>query len=129
MELKRWIKAGVPFMALLMASPMAQAADLSLQEAINLALAQNTSLKITQKGEDTAKYALEQAKGNNGVSVGLSDSLSTSKTKDADRQDSNSASISGKLPSIAAARIRLISKRPKSAWSRKVLRLSGRRKI
>jgi len=98
MELKRWIKAGVPFMALLMASPMAQAADLSLQEAINLALAQNTSLKITQKGEDTAKYALEQAKGNNGVSVGLSDSLSTSKTKDADRQDSNSASISGKLP-------------------------------
>lgn len=59
MELKRWIKAGVPFMALLLASPMAQAADLSLQEAINLALAQNTGLKVTQKGEDTAKYALE----------------------------------------------------------------------
>ena len=98
MELKRWIKAGVPFMALLMASPMAQAADLSLQEAINLALAQNTSLKITQKGEDTAKYALEQAKGNNGVSVGLSDSLTTNKTKDTDRQDSNSVSLSGKLP-------------------------------
>ena len=98
MELKRWIKAGVPFMALLLASPMAQAADLSLQEAINLALAQNTGLKVTQKGEDTAKYALEQAKGNNGVSVGLSDSLSTIKTKDADRQDSNTASISGRLP-------------------------------
>ena len=98
MELKRWIKAGVPFMALLLASPMAQAADLSLQEAINLALAQNTGLKVTQKGEDTAKYALEQAKGNNGVSVGLSDSLSTSKTKDADRQDSNSVGITGKLP-------------------------------
>ena len=98
MELKRWIKAGVPFMALLLASPMAQAADLSLQEAINLALAQNTSLKVTQKGEDTAKYALEQAKGNNGVSVGLSDSLTTNKTKDTDRQDSNSVSLSGKLP-------------------------------
>ena len=98
MELKCWIKAGVPFMALLMASPMAQAADLSLQEAINLALAQNTSLKVTQKGEDTAKYALEQAKGNNGVSVGLSDSLTTNKTKDTDRQDSNSVSLSGKLP-------------------------------
>ncbi len=98
MELKRWIKAGVPFMALLMASPMAQAADLSLQEAINLALAQNTSLKVTQKGEDTAKYALEQAKGNNGVSVGLSDSLTTNKTKDTDRQDSNNVSLSGKLP-------------------------------
>ena len=98
MELKRWIKAGVPFMALLMASPMVQAADLSLQKAINLALAQNTSLKVTQKGEDTAKYALEQAKGNNGVSVGLSDSLTTNKTKDTDRQDSNSVSLSGKLP-------------------------------
>ena len=104
MELKRWIKAGVPFMALLLASPMAQAADLSLQEAINLALAQNTGLKVTQKGEDTAKYALEQAKGNNGVSVGLSDSLSTSKTKDADRQDSNTASISGKLPLYSGGR-------------------------
>lgn len=98
MKLKRWLKAGVPFMALWLASPLAQAADLSLQDAINTALARNTSLKVTQKGEDTAKYALEQAKGNNGLSVGLSDSLSTSKSKDADRQDSNTASISGKLP-------------------------------
>ena len=128
MELKRWIKAGVPFMALLLASPMAQAADLSLQEAINLALAQNTGLKVTQKGEDTAKYALEQAKGNNGVSVGLSDSLSTSKTKDADRQDSNTASPVNCL-SIAVAGIRPISKRRKSAWSRQALPRSGRRRI
>ena len=98
MELKRWIKAGVPLVALLLACPMAQAADLSLQEAINLALAQNTGLKVTQKGEDTAKYALEEARGNNGVTVGLSDSLSTSKNSGADRQDSNSLSLSGKLP-------------------------------
>ena len=98
MKLKRWIKAGVPFMALLLASPGAQAADLSLQEAINLALAQNTGLKVTKKGEDTAKYALEEAQGNNGVTVGLSDSLSTSKTSGSDRQDSNSLSLSGKMP-------------------------------
>lgn len=98
MKLKRWIKAGVPFMALLLASPGAQAADLSLQEAINLALAQNTGLKVTQKGEDTAKYALAEARGSNGVSIGLSDNLSTSKNKGEDRQDSNSASLSGKLP-------------------------------
>jgi len=88
----------VPFMALLLASPGAQAADLSLQEAINMALAQNTGLKVTQKGEDTAKYALEEAQGNNGVTVGLSDSLSTSKTSGSDRQDSNSLSLSGKMP-------------------------------
>lgn len=98
MKLKRWIKPGVPFMALLLASPGAQAADLSLQEAINMALAQNTGLKVTQKGEDTAKYALEEAQGNNGVTVGLSDSLSTSKTSGSDRQDSNSLSLSGKMP-------------------------------
>ena len=98
MELKRWVKAGVPLVALLWASPGAQAADLSLQEAINLALAQNTGLKVTQKGEDTAKYSLEEARGNNGVSVGVSDSLSTSKTKDAERQDGNQVSLSGKLP-------------------------------
>ncbi|MBO6202374.1 MAG: TolC family protein [Selenomonas sp.] len=98
MELKRWVKAGVPLVALLWASPGAQAADLSLQEAINLALAQNTGLKVTQKGEDTAKYALDEARGNNGVSVGVSDSLSTSKTKDAERQDGNQVSLSGKLP-------------------------------
>ena len=98
MKLKRWIKAGVPFMALLLASPGAQAADLSLQDAINMALAQNTGLKVTQKGEDTAKYALEEAQGNNGVTVGLSDSLSTSKTSGSDRQDSNSLSLSGKMP-------------------------------
>ncbi|WP_303841983.1 TolC family protein [Selenomonas ruminantium] len=98
MELKHWVKAGVPLVALLWASPGAQAADLSLQEAINLALAQNTGLKVTQKGEDTAKYALDEARGNNGVSVGVSDSLSTSKTKDAERQDGNQVSLSGKLP-------------------------------
>ena len=98
MELKRWVKAGVPLVALLWASPGAQAADLSLQEAINLALAQNTGLKVTQKGEDTAQYALDEARGNNGVSVGVSDSLSTSKTKDAERQDGNQVSMSGKLP-------------------------------
>ena len=98
MELKRWVKAGVPLVALLWASPGAQAADLSLQEAINLALAQNTGLKVTQKGEAAAKYALDEARGNNGVSVGVSDSLSTSKTKDAERQDGNQVSMSGKLP-------------------------------
>ena len=94
----RWIKAGAPLAALLLSMPGAQAADLSLQDAINMALAQNTSLKITQKDEDTAKYALDEAKGDNGFSVTASDSLSTSKSKDAARRDSNSVSVTGKLP-------------------------------
>lgn len=94
----RWIKAGAPLAALLLSMPGAQAADLSLQEAINMALAQNTSLKITQKDEDTAKYALDEAKGDNGFSVTASDSLSTSKSKGEARQDGNSVSVTGKLP-------------------------------
>ena len=98
MRLDKWMKMGVPLAALLLAMPSAQAADLSLQDAINMALAQNTSLKITQKGEDTAKYALEQAKGNNGVSVSASDTLGTSKSKGGSRTDSNSIGVSGKLP-------------------------------
>ena len=36
--------------AMFLGLPSASCADLSLQDAINLALAQNTSLRITQKG-------------------------------------------------------------------------------
>ncbi|MBQ1919299.1 MAG: TolC family protein, partial [Selenomonas sp.] len=104
MKLARWIKAGGTFTALLLTMPGAQAADLSLQDAINMALSQNTSLKITQKGEDTAKYALDEAKGNNGFSVTATDSLSTSKSKDTQRRDSNSIGVTGKLPLYSGGR-------------------------
>ncbi len=98
MHLEKWLKAGVPLAACLWISPAAQAADLSLQQAINMALAQNTGLKVTQKGEDSAKYALEEAKGSNGLSVGLSDTLSASKSKGSERTEGNSIGVSGKLP-------------------------------
>ena len=62
MDFEKWFKTGVPLAALLWLSSTAQAADLSLQQAINMALAQNTGLKVTQKGEDSAEYALEEAK-------------------------------------------------------------------
>lgn len=73
-------------------------AALSLDEAIETALAQNTSLKVTKKGEATAEAKLRQAQGNNGVSVSASDSLSTSKNTDSQRSDSNSLHLSGSLP-------------------------------
>jgi len=76
----------------------AEAADLSLAQAINMALAQNTSLKVTQKGEDTAAATLKQAKGKNGFSSSLSDDLSTSKRSSSDRSDGNTLRISGSLP-------------------------------
>lgn len=84
--------------ALLWGMPTSWAADLSLQAAINMALSQNTGLKITQKGEDTAKAALDEAKGSNGVSVSASDSLSSSKSGNSERQKSNSLGINASVP-------------------------------
>ena len=60
---------------LLTALPTGYAADISLQEAINLALAQNTGLLITQKGENTAEATLSKARGKNSVSASTSASL------------------------------------------------------
>ena len=73
-------------------------AAVSLDEAIETALAQNTSLKLTKKGEDTAEAKVRQAKGNNGVSVSASDNLSTGKSSGGERSDTNSLNLSGSLP-------------------------------
>ena len=73
-------------------------AALSLDEAVQLALSQNTGLKVTKKGEATAEARLRQAKGTNGVSASLSDNLSSGKVSGAERSDSNSLSLSGSLP-------------------------------
>lgn len=73
-------------------------AALSLDEAIEMALAQNTGLKVTKKGEETAEAQLRQARGNNGVSVSASDNLSTGKSSGGERNDSNSLKLSGSLP-------------------------------
>ena len=73
-------------------------AALSLEEAVQLALAQNTGLKVTKRGEETAEAKLRQAKGTNGVSASLSDNLSTSKASGGERSDGNSLSLSGSLP-------------------------------
>lgn len=84
--------------ALLWAMPSGMAADLSLQEAIRMALSQNTGLKITQKGEDSAQAALNQARGNNALSVSASDSLTASKENGSSRRDSNSMGIDASFP-------------------------------
>lgn len=73
-------------------------AALSLDEAIEMALARNTGLKVTKKGEETAEALLRQARGNNGVTVSASDNLSTGKSSGGERNDSNSLKLSGSLP-------------------------------
>ena len=73
-------------------------AELSLDEAIEMALAQNTALKVTKKGEDTAEAKVRQAKGSNGVSASLSDNLTTRKVEGASGTNTNNLSLSGSLP-------------------------------
>lgn len=85
--------------AFLLAYPsFGSCADLSLQQAVNMALEQNTSLRITQKAEDKAEAAVREAKGNNGISLSASDSLSVSKSTDSDRSSSNSLGLSASYP-------------------------------
>ena len=76
----------------------AHAMDLTLAEAIDTALAANTSLRITAEGERAADAALKQARGKNGIAAEAGDTLRTSKAKDEDAQTSNSLSLSARLP-------------------------------
>lgn len=82
----------------LLFSSSAGAAALSLNEAIDYALAKNTGLRITREGERTADAALRQARGKNSVSAGASDSLRMSKQEHAHEQISNGISLSASLP-------------------------------
>ena len=79
-------------------SAVGSCAELSLDEAIEMALAQNTALKVTKKGEDTAEAKVRQAKGSNGVSASLSDNLTTRKVEGASGTNTNNLSLSGSLP-------------------------------
>ncbi len=53
---------------------VSQAADLSLADAVELALLQNVNLRITKQAEEIAIAALSEAKGDDDVSVSLSGS-------------------------------------------------------
>lgn len=78
--------------------PSGFCAELSLQEAIELALSQNTDLRITQKGEETAEAEHRRAKGSNGFSVTAGASLDTSKSESSRHMESSSNRISASLP-------------------------------
>ena len=83
--------------ALFMPLP-AHAMSLTLTEAIDMALASNTGLRITAEGERSADAALKQARGKNSISAEAGDTLRTSKSKDEDAQASNTLSLSARLP-------------------------------
>nr|MCR5558941.1 TolC family protein [Schwartzia sp. (in: firmicutes)] len=76
----------------------ASAADLTIQQAVDMALEQNISLKITEKGEDTAKANLKSARGTNSFSVSAGASLTDTKTNDVEAIRNGSTSLSVSLP-------------------------------
>lgn len=73
-------------------------ARLSLQEAIDMALSQNTELRVVQKGEDSAEAAYRKAKGANGPSVKVGSSIETGKTEGSSHAETSSNRISASLP-------------------------------
>ena len=79
--------------AMLIGLPTASCADLSLQDAIDLALAQNTGLRITQKDEDVAKAALKQAKIKNGLTITGNESLDTTLHRSSHTESKNGIGV------------------------------------
>lgn len=94
---KKWLAWGTLLVSLSLAGT-GEAAELSLQQAVEMALAQNTGLRITQKGEETARAALRNARGQNSISVSASDNWSISKREYQDRNHGNNVSLTGSLP-------------------------------
>lgn len=84
--------------AMLIGLPTASCADISLQDAIDLALAQNTGLRITQKDEDVAKAALKQAKIDNGLKITGNESLDTTLHRSSHTKSENGIGVTASYP-------------------------------
>ena len=67
---KYWLNGLLTFVGIFsLQMPSGSCADLSLDQAIQTAMQQNTTIKITQKGEDTARAALRSARGSQGPAL------------------------------------------------------------
>ncbi|MGN0941282.1 MAG: TolC family protein [Selenomonadaceae bacterium] len=135
MRYKRLAGAAMIAAAALVMQPMdmASAAELSIQEAVDLAIAQNTSLRITEKGEETARAELKSARGQNSFEVTGSGNVTDSKVNDNRNTGSGGASLSVGLPvytggkneaNIKSAEIGVDAARLTTERARENLRLS-----
>ena len=78
--------------------PACLAADLSIDEAVEMALAKNNDVKIANEEKMAAQANYEATKGANGVSISLGSSLSARDSADTTFERGNSNSISATLP-------------------------------
>ena len=78
--------------------PIAGAASLSINDAVQMALERNNSIKIADQDTKVATANLKAAKGANGVSVSLSSNLSGSDGAMSSFEKGNSNGISASIP-------------------------------
>ena len=78
--------------------PTAGAASLSIEDAVQMALERNNSIKIADQDEKVAAANLKAAKGANGVSVSLSSNLSGSDSAMSSFERGNSNGLSASVP-------------------------------
>ena len=84
--------------AVLLLSGGTEAASLSIEEAVALALTQNTALQIKAKGEDAARADLKSARGKNSFALSASGGFTASHSGSGDHTRTGTASLSASLP-------------------------------
>lgn len=78
--------------------PVASGMDLSMEQAVQLALSNNTDLYITQNGEESAEAELRRARGEEGVSLSLSSNLTSNKPEGQEHTESATNSLTATIP-------------------------------
>ena len=117
-------------------SSVAAAADLSLADAVELALVQNADLRITKQAETAAIAALDEARGDDDFSVNASGGYSLGRTW-SDRRNTTSSGLDAALKGsvnlwdggksggrIDSAKIAVLTAQLKTARAEEKLRLS-----
>lgn len=98
MKFKGMVLGGVLAGWLLASGSSGSCMELSLENAVQLALQNNPDVLITQLGEETARASLRQARGQNSFSWRASSSFSRSEADSRDWENGNSNRISVSLP-------------------------------
>ena len=98
MKIKKLVLGGVLTGCLMAGSSMGSCMELSMENAVELALKNNPDVLITQLGEDTARASLRQARGKNSFSWKASSTFSRSESDSKDWENGNSNKLSVSLP-------------------------------
>lgn len=109
--------AVVSLSCLLWNMPLGFAAELSLDQAIDMALGENPSVKIAVKGEEKARVQLEGAKGRQQMEISASSSLGLTDLDDRGSTRNNSNSVRLSLPIYTGGKNELTIKKAEDAVS------------